>query len=103
MLFTINSACCFPLHTLITDAAETCGGSSRLVKLFNHLDFCTSIDTHSRYVQYRTKKIMKDGPLKGYPDDAFTIALADNLDLFTVMHAYIAVINRAVGMVPWCN
>ena len=85
MLFTINSQCSFPIHTLITDAIETCGGSSRLIKLLNHLGFCASTDTHSRYVQYRTEKIMKDGPLKGYPDNAFTIASADNLDF---IHSY---------------
>ena len=85
MLFTINSQCSFPLHTLITDAIETCGGSSRLIKLLNHLGFCASTDTHSRYVQYRTEKIMKDGLLKGYPDNAFTIASADNLDF---IHSY---------------
>ena len=73
MLFTINSQCSFPLHTLITDAIETCGGSSRLIKLLNHLGLCASTDTHSRYVQYRTEKIMKDGPLKGYPGNAFTL------------------------------
>ena len=85
MLFTINSQCSFPLYTLITDAVETCGGSSRLIKLLNHLGLCASTDTHSRYVQYQTEKIMKDGPLKGYPDNAFTIASADNLDF---IHSY---------------
>jgi len=42
--------------TLLTDAIETWGGSSRLIKLFNCLGICTSADTHARYVQYRVKK-----------------------------------------------
>ncbi len=34
LLFTTNNQCSFPLHTLLTDAIETCGGSGRLVKMF---------------------------------------------------------------------
>ena len=56
LMFTTNNKCSFPLHTLITDAIETCGGSSRLVKMLNRLGVCVSPDTHARYVQYRIKK-----------------------------------------------
>ena len=42
LLYTTNSQCSFPLHTFLTDAIETCGGSSRLIKLFNRLGICTS-------------------------------------------------------------
>ena len=50
LLFTINSQCSFPLHTLIADAIETCSGSSRLMKFLNRLDVCTSADKHTRYM-----------------------------------------------------
>ena len=30
LLFTINNQCSFPIHTLLTEAIETCGGSIRL-------------------------------------------------------------------------
>ena len=35
LMFTTNSKCSFPFHTLIADADETCGGSSRLMRLLN--------------------------------------------------------------------
>ena len=59
LLYTTNSQCSFPLHTLLTDAIETCGGSSRLIKLFNCLGIYTSADTHARYVQYRVKRVWR--------------------------------------------
>jgi len=82
LLYTTNSQCSFPLHSLLTDAIETCGGSSRLelIKLFNCLGICTSVDTHARYVQYRVKKSVEDGAMSGYPQDALTLVSADNLD-----------------------
>ena len=51
LFFSINSQYSFLMHTLITDAIETCGGSSRLQKLLNRLGACASIDTHSRSIQ----------------------------------------------------
>ncbi len=61
ILFSTNSQCSFPLHTLITGVIETCGGSARLQKLLNRLGACASIDTHARYVQYRVQKIKEEG------------------------------------------
>ena len=50
LFFVTNSQCCFPIHTVLADAIETCGGSSRLQKLMNRLGACCSIDTHDRYI-----------------------------------------------------
>ena len=86
LLFTTNSQCSFPLHTLITDAIETYGGSCRLIRLLNRLGACVSADTHARYVQHRVEKSKEEGTMCGYPDNAFTIASADNLD-FVHSHA----------------
>lgn len=52
LLFVTNHQCSFPLHTLIADAIETCGDSSRLTRLLNRLGVCVSIDTHAWYVQH---------------------------------------------------
>ena len=86
LLFTMNSQCSFPLHTLIADAIETCGGSTRLMRFLNRLGVCVSPETHARYLQYRVKKRMAEGPMAGFPNDAFMIASADNLD-FVHSHA----------------
>ena len=80
LLFTTNRRCSFPLHTFLTDAIETCGGSSRLVRLLNRLGVCASADTHSRYVLYRVHATINDGPLSGYPMHALTLVSLDSLD-----------------------
>ena len=87
LMFTTNSKCSFPFHTLIADAVETCGGSSRLMRLLNRLGVCVSTDTHARYIQYRIRKSTEEGPMSvtEYPDKAFTVVSADNLDY---VHSY---------------
>ena len=80
----------FPLHVLLADAIETCGGSNRLARLFNCFGACASPDTHAHYVQYRVDKSKKEGPIRGYPDDAFMVASADNLDF---IHSYASVLR----------
>jgi len=80
LFFTTNSQCSFPLHTLLTDAIETCGGSGRLTKLFNRLGACASADTHARYVQYRVELSKQHGVLDGYPSEANSVVTIDNLD-----------------------
>ena len=64
---------------------QTCGGSNRLVRLLNRFGACASSDTHARYVQYRVDKSKKEGPMSGFPDNAFIVASADNLDY---IHSY---------------
>ena len=84
LLFTTNSQCSFPLHTLIADAV-TCSGSSRLMKFLNRLGVCTSADKHTRYVTKRVEKQKEEGIMSAYPECAFTIASTDNLDF---LHSY---------------
>lgn len=84
-LFTVNSKCSFPLHTLIADTIEACGGSTRLLRILNRLGVCVSADTHARYVQYRVQKCKEEGPMNPYPRNAFTIVSADNIDF---IHSY---------------
>ena len=86
LLFVANHQCSFPLHTLIADAIETCGGSSRLTRLLNRLGVCVSTDTHARYVQHRVKRTQEEGVMSLYPQNAFTVVSADNLD-FVHSHA----------------
>ena len=80
LLFTTNPQCTVPIHTFVTDVVETCGGNTRLVRFLNRLGVCASMDTHARYVQYRTTKSLKHGVMSDYPQDAFTVVSVDNLD-----------------------
>ena len=87
----MNRQCSLPLHTLITDAVETCGGSNRLQSLLNRLCICASIETHARYVQYRVEKRNKEGHMDGFPADFSTVVSADNLDY---IHSYFQVYSE---------
>ncbi len=80
ILYTINSECSFPIHTLLVDIVVTCGGSTRVHKLLKRLGVCSSIETPARYVQHRVETRIKEGPLSKYPDDSFMIVSPDNLD-----------------------
>ena len=95
LLFTVNRECSFPLHTLITDTVETCGGSTRLLQLLNRLGVCASIETHKRYVQYRVEMRSTEGPMSGNPTDSFMIASADNLDY---IHKYARAYSGKQGL-----
>ena len=80
IFFTMNRQCSFPLHTLIADAIEVCGGSIRLKTLLNRLGVCASTETHARYIQYRVEIRQREGPLAGHMLDCPIIVSADNLD-----------------------
>ena len=94
LLFSINSQCSFPLHTLMADAVETCGGSKRLL---NRFGVCVSPETHARYLQYRRKS---EGPMAAFPNNTFMFVSADNLDF---IHGYARVYcgeQQSIGMGP---
>ena len=78
--FTINRQCSFPMHTLLADIIDTCGGSLRLKTILNRLGACVRTETHARYVQYRVVTRQKEGPLVGLHLDCPVIISADNLD-----------------------
>ena len=79
LLFTTNSQCSCPLHTLLTDAIETCHGSGQLVKLLNRLGAYASADTHARYVQYRVELSKQKDVMDDYSSEAFSVVSVDNL------------------------
>lgn len=80
LFFTINNQCSFPIHSLLTEAIETCGGSVRLVKILHRLVICAISETALRYVQYRIEKRVTEGIMRYYPCNCFMMASADNID-----------------------
>ena len=80
LFFTINNQCSFALHTLLADVIDTCGGSKRLVRMFNRLGICSSSETALQYVQYHVKTRTEEGITSAYPSNCFMIASADNID-----------------------
>ena len=84
--FCTDHRCSMPLHTLLTDIVETCGGSSELVHILNRLGAVSSTDTHDSYVQYIVTKQLQQNEIPCLVSNGFTIASTDNLD-FKQSHA----------------
>ena len=53
LMFTIDSRCSSPLHTLMTDVVDSLGGTANLVKILNRLGVCASEDTLPRFIQHK--------------------------------------------------
>ncbi len=70
-----------PLHTLLADVIEVCGGSRNLIKIFNQLGAVSSTDTHDRFVTTVAEKERKRKVWHYLPNNVFTVASADNFDM----------------------
>lgn len=79
LLFCTNTQHPLSLHLVLADTIEVCGGSRKLLKIFNQLGAVCSPDTHDRFVTdvantQRGKTIWDD-----LPNDTLTIASVDML------------------------
>ena len=81
ILFCTDDKCSFPLHTLITDTIESQGGSGVLVKILNRLGVCASLDTLSRFIQYKADS---SKCTTNRDTESFTV-VSDNIDF---MHSF---------------
>jgi len=103
LLFTINRKCSLPLHTLITEIVDTCGGSHRLKQILNRLGICSSSETHNRYIASRVEKKRNEGILTGIAMNYPITVSADNLD-YRQSYSRVYHGNQVlVGMVPRYN
>ena len=50
LMFCINPKSPTPIHNLIADITEVCGGSRQLIQILNRLGCASSTDTHDRFV-----------------------------------------------------
>ena len=98
VLFCTNSCCSFPIHTVLTDIIECCGGSQRLIKLLNRLGVSASSETHWRYMQYQIERLFENGPMTKYPTNTLTLFSIDNLDLSTALLECTVETRLQVGM-----
>ena len=89
-----------PLHTLLTDAVYSHGGTTELVQVMNRLGMISSEDTHAHYVDH----------VVHHSDNTHDIDLSDtvvttldNLDFLQSNALYIAEINIVAGMAQQCK
>ena len=50
LMFCTNPKNPTPIHDVIADIIEVCGGSRQLIRILNRLGCCSSADTHDRFV-----------------------------------------------------
>ena len=50
LMHCTNSCTPTPFHVLLSDTIEVCGGSRKLMRIFNQLGLVASPDTHDRYM-----------------------------------------------------
>lgn len=68
------------LHNILADTIEVCGGSRKLMKIFNRLGFVSSPSTHDEFVTSISETQRLKSLWDNLPRDTFTIASADNFD-----------------------
>ena len=98
MLNCTNPTQTTPIHLVLTDTVEVCGGSRKLMKILNRVGAVCSADTHDRFVtsiaeHQRDKSVWDD-----LSSNVFTVASADNFDLLQVMLESIVVISTVATM-----
>ena len=81
ILYCANQKCNIPLHTLLADTIETCGGSRELIHIFNRLEVVCSVDSHDRFVTEEAEKERQLCMWDHLDHHTFTVASTDNLDI----------------------
>ena len=69
------------MHILLADTIEVCGGSRKLMQIFNQFGVVSSPDTHDRFITeiatiQRAKTLWDD-----LASNVFTVASVDNFDM----------------------
>ena len=96
-MFCTDDRYSIPLHTLVTDTIDRCGGSTELIRILNRLGVCASADTLARFIQHKVKERQRRGPEHDCVESLPTIISVDNIDFKTVIHVCF-VAKKAVGM-----
>ena len=70
-----------PIHNMLADIVEVCGGSHQLIRILNRLGCTSSPDTHDRFVTQHAEENVKRTIWDELPRNVFTIASVDNFDI----------------------
>ena len=85
IMFSIDKTCSMPFHLLNADLLDCLGGSAELIRIFNRLGLCVSLDTLSRHIQTTISTVQKDSLLQGLDPSNITVFTVDNIDY---LHSY---------------
>ena len=75
LMFSMNRQCSIPLHVLLTDIVDSCGGSKELIQILNKFGAIASTDTHKRYIQYQINKRLQEGLTSNLQKNALRLCL----------------------------
>ena len=80
LMFCTDDRCSIPLHTLVTDTIDRCGGSTELIRILNRLGVCASADTLARFIQHKVEECQRRGPEHDCVESLPTIISVDDID-----------------------
>ena len=79
-MFCTDDRCSTPLHMLVTDTTDRCGGSTELIRILKRLGVCASSDTLARCIQHKVEERQRWGPEQDCVESLPTIISVDNID-----------------------
>ena len=80
-MFCTNPKNPTPIHDVIADIIEVCGGSRQLIRILNRLGCCSSADTHDRFVTQHAIAERQMSIWDNISANTFTVASINNFDM----------------------
>lgn len=81
VLFFCTNNKCHPLHYTLTDSIVSHHGSSVLIKIFNRIGACVSLDTHNRIANEVAAIRLNRGIIPYLTPNTLSIITIDNVDI----------------------
>ena len=100
-MFSIDKTCSTPFHLLNADLLDCLGGSAELIRIFNRLGLCVSLDTLSRHIQTTISTVQKDSLLQGLDPSNITVFTVDNIDYLHSLRQ--SVLWKSKAELSWHN